>query len=117
MIDNRFEKGYAVEYLIFEVRSDLIDKFVELDHQYWTLFLKDQPGFISKEVWVGETNQGEISIIIYWRTLEDWQSIPVEALAETDKKFTAAFGEENFKMAKKVHYTENVAYKVREYSL
>jgi len=116
MIDRKIENGYAVEYSVFEVSPKLIDQFIEMDHKYWTLFLKDKPGFISKEVWVNKTKPGEVSTIITWNTMEEWKSIPIEELTETDNTFTEAFGKENFKLVKEVH-KENALYKVREYRL
>ena len=116
MVDRKIENGYAVEYLVFEVNPELIDQFIEMDHKYWTLFLKDKPGFISKEVWVNKTKPGEVSMITYWNTMEEWKSIPVEELIETGKTFAEAFGEKYFKLVKEVH-KENALYKVREYRL
>jgi uncharacterized protein (TIGR03792 family) len=114
MIDKKIEPGYAVEYLVFEVNPALIDRFIEMDHHYWTLFLKEQPGFISKEIWVNKSKPGEVTAIIYWNTPEEWKSIPVEKLMETDKKFSEAFGEENSKIVKCLH-NDNELCKVREY--
>lgn len=114
MIDRTIENGYAVEYLVFEVKPELVDRFVEVDHQYWTLFLKEQPGFISKEVWVNKSKPGEVSLIVYWNSLAEWKAIPAEKLMETEQKFTAAFGAGNSKIVKEVHH-DNLLYKVREY--
>lgn len=116
MIDRRIEPGYAVEHLVFEVNPELIDRFIELDHQYWTLFLKEKPGFISKEVWVNQSRPGEVTTVICWNTLEEWKSIPEAELIETDKTFSQAFGQENFRLVKAVH-ADNALYKVREYRL
>lgn len=116
MIDRKIENGNAVEYLVFEVKPELVDRFIELDHELWTLYLKDMPGFISKEIWVNKSNPGEVSSILYWNTKEEWKSIPIEDLIKRDKMFTEAFGENNFKMIKEIH-KENDIYKVREYRL
>ena len=116
MIDRKIENGYAVEYLVFEVNPRLINQFIEMDHQHWTLYLKDKAGFISKEVWISETNPGEVSMVTFWNSMEEWKSIPVEELIEMGTKFAEAFGEENFKLIKEVH-NENTLYKVREYRL
>ena len=116
MIDRKIENGYAVEYLVFEVKPELVDQFLELDHEYWTLFLKDQPGFISKEVWVNKSKPGEVSMITYWNTMEEWKSIPVEKLIEINTELTETFGKENFKLVGEIH-KENALYKVREYRL
>jgi uncharacterized protein (TIGR03792 family) len=114
MIDKKIEKGCAIECLVFEVKPDLIGRFIEMDHEYWTLFLKDQPGFISKEIWVNKSKPGEVTAIICWNSLEEWKSIPAEELIETDKKFSEAFGKENSKIVKCLH-SDNELYKVREY--
>lgn len=114
MIDQKIEKGYTVEYLVFEVKPELIDRFIDMDHEYWTLFLKEQPGFISKELWVNKSKPGEVIAVICWKSMEAWKSIPPEKLSETDKRFTELFGQENFRMIK-VDYFADELYKVREY--
>ncbi|HMQ51688.1 MAG TPA: TIGR03792 family protein [Anaerolineae bacterium] len=116
MIDQKLEKGYAVEYLIFDVKPDLIDKFIEMDHDHWTLFLKDQPGFVSKELWVNRSKPGEVTAVICWHTMEEWKAIPLEKLIETDRRFTELFGPENFQLVKADHLA-NERYKVREYRI
>lgn len=110
------EHGHAVEYLVFDVNPELIDRFIEMDHQYWTLFLKDQAGFSSKHVWINKVRPGEVSLIIYWNTVEEWKSISEEKLVETERRFAAAFGEENYRLVREVH-KGNALVKVREYSV
>ena len=114
MIDRKIEDGDYLEYLIFEVSPALIDTFIDLDHRHWTLFLKDQPGFISKDVWVNRTKPGEVSTITCWRSKQDWEAVPVERVIEIGAKFQEALGAENFKLIKRVH-EQNDLYKVREY--
>lgn len=94
---------YPVEYLVFQLEdSSMIENFVELDHEIWTMFLKDFPSFYSKEIWINENNPGEIHSVIVWKDLKGWKSIPLDLLKETDKKFTSLF-KSGFKITRRIH--------------
>ncbi len=106
----------AVEYLIFEVSPERREEFIELDYEYWTKYLENKPGFIRKEIWVSNEKPNEVHSIIYWNTLEEWKSIDVNELIEVDKKFSAKFGEGQFKITREIHAEHNMGlYKVGSY--
>jgi uncharacterized protein (TIGR03792 family) len=110
----KFEKPMAVEHLLFKVKPELVDKFIELDHEIWTKQLSQYPGFVSKEVWVSKSVPGEVATIIYWSDINLWKAIDHHELIETDKKFTEAIGEGNAELYKAWH-EESQFYKVTEY--
>ncbi len=109
----KFEKPYAVEDLLFKVKPELVEKFIQLDHEIWTLQLAKYPGYVSKEVWVSEKNPGQVQTIIYWSDMALWKAIDHNELIETDRKFTEAMGEGTFEMIPLCE--QNVYYKVTEY--
>lgn len=106
---------YAVEYLIFQVKDEhRITDFIELDQVIWTDFLKEQAGFISKEIWQSDLVKGQLHSIVYWESLSHWQAIPVAALIENDQKFQDQFGAADFELIQKVHQ-ENPLTKISEF--
>ncbi len=88
--------GEAVEILRFMVDPDKVTRFVELDHEIWTKGLAAYPGFISKDVWVNSSKPGEITTVIYWRSLEQWNAIDHAQLTALDKRFEEALDSISF---------------------
>lgn len=83
----------VIEWLKIKVAPELREKFIAKDAEIWTAKLSSYPGFLSKEVWINPEIPTEVVLIIHWQTLEQWKSIPVNILIETDKLFTKEFGE------------------------
>lgn len=95
----------VVELLKVLVDPSLQVKYLELDRQIWTSLLASYPGFIKKEIWKNPNLPNEICIVIYWKSKEQWQQIPLEVLEQTDARFFAAFVE-------KVAIVESLEYEV-----
>ncbi|MFW5856005.1 MAG: TIGR03792 family protein [Bacillota bacterium] len=110
----KYEKPMAVEQLLFKVKPDLVDKFIKLDHEIWTKALARYPGFVSKEVWVSDTNAGEVMTVVYWEDLESWKSIDHQELNEINERFQEAMGEGNAVLHRELH-KESQFYKVTDY--
>lgn len=110
----KFEKPLAVEHLLFKVTPELVDKWIEVDHEVWTLELSKQPGFLKKETWVSRDVPGDITTIVYWSDIDLWKSIDHDWLMEVDKKFNQIIGEGNSQLVRAYH-TENQFFKVNEY--
>ena len=104
----------AVEYLVFDVDPERVEQFIALDHEIWTRHLESYPGFISKQVWRNAYKPGEVTLLIFWNSLEEWRSVPEEELKETAHKFDSAFGVENYRLTGEYHQ-DNQWHKVLEY--
>lgn len=100
----------VIEWLKIRVSPELREKFIAKDAEIWTAMLSGYPGFLSKEVWINPETPGEVVLIIRWETLEQWKAIPAERLAETDTRFTQAFGEPQ-------EIIEAAQYQVRKFPL
>ncbi len=106
----------AVEVLVFDVKEDLRDEFIKLDHEIWTKYLSQKKGFIKKEIIVSEHEPTKVYSVIYWNTVEEWKSIQLEELLKIDKQFTEKFGAENFSMVREIHNEHNTGlFKVVEF--
>lgn len=110
----RYEKPMAIEQLLFKVRPDMVQKFLELDNEIWTKKLATYPGYVSKEVWVSQTVPGDIITMIYWSDIKLWEAIDQNELVEVDRRFYEAMGEGTFKFYKALH-EENQFFKISEY--
>lgn len=96
----RFESGerLPIEVLVFRVAPEHVDEFLRVDHEVWTLGEALLPGFErgpfrSKEVWLNDSQPGQITIVFVWESAADWERVAKPAIqerlqAEFDERFT-----------------------------
>ncbi len=96
-----------IEWLRFRVQPELREKFVIMDTEIWTADHAQRKGFLKKEVWISPKNLDEVAIAIYWRTPDDWFTIPQQEVNATEALFARTFGGE-YKLI------ESAAYQVRK---
>ena len=69
-----------VEVLVFRMDPAVVDEFIRVAHEVWTLGeaqmeeLTDIP-FLSKEVWLDSSKPGEVTIVFVWDTQEAWDTV------------------------------------------
>ena len=69
-----------VEVLVFRMDPTVVDEFIRVDHEVWTLGealmegLTDIP-FLSKEVWLDSSKPGEVTIVFVWDTQDAWDIV------------------------------------------
>ena len=100
----------VIEWLKFKLAPESREKFIELDKEIWTSFLSEQPGFLSKEIWLDPNNLDEIIAVVHWQTLEQWKSIPVQSLVQNDLKFRQALSPVQYIIS------ESKGYQIRKFS-
>ena len=88
----------VIEWLKFRVISELHEKFLQKDAEIWTPLLASYPGFLGKETWLVPNNKEEIIFVIRWHTREQWKSIPLQVLSETEREFALQMGENTYEM-------------------
>lgn len=66
-----YTKGehYPMEHLVFKVAPEDVERYLEVDHEIWTLKEAYAPGFdhipfLYKEVWLNDNKPGEIHFIL-----------------------------------------------------
>lgn len=94
---------HPVEYLTFMVEPTMIDEFIRLENEIWTDRLMKETGFVSKDIWVNNSNPGEVSVIIYWKSFDDWKSIPKQVTNRLTEQFDSRFGRKNYQLTREVH--------------
>ncbi len=87
-----------VEVLVFKMDPSVVDEFIAVDHEIWTLGEARTPGldripFLSKEVWLDDTKPGEVTLIFVWENQQLWDTVGnlefQEALQRAfDERFT-----------------------------
>jgi uncharacterized protein (TIGR03792 family) len=86
-----------IEILVFEMEPDVVDEFLVVDHEVWTLGEAATPGceqipFLSKEVWLDDAEPGRVTIVFVWDRLEDWEQVDQPSFqAELQATFDARF--------------------------
>ena len=83
----------VIEQLTFLIQPSLQARFLVLDHDIWTRTLAAQPGYIGKEIWREAGAPDRLHLVIRWESRQAWKAVPTDLLAETDRQFTAAFGD------------------------
>jgi uncharacterized protein (TIGR03792 family) len=82
-----------VEVLVFRMDPAVVEEFIRVDHEVWTLGeaytegLTDLP-FLSKEVWLDKSKPGEVTIVFVWDTQKAWDIV---GNAEFQKNLQAEF--------------------------
>lgn len=101
----------VIEWLEFNVDSEVREKFIQQDEKIWTASLSTYPGFLGKEVWIEPNAPSKVIFTIRWQTREQWKSIPVKDLAEIEKRFAAVMREMdiNYKM------TQSKEFQIRKF--
>ena len=95
-----YTKGehYPMEHLVFKVAPEDVERYLEVDHEIWTLKEAYAPGFdhipfLYKEVWLNDNKPGEIHFIFAWESIESWREIDQkEYQAQLIKEFDEKFG-------------------------
>jgi uncharacterized protein (TIGR03792 family) len=95
----------VVEWQRVKVRPEARDLHLEKDAEVWTAGLAREAGFLGKEVWLGE--DGDVVLVIRWRSEEEWESVPEERLKDLEERFRREVPEEDWKVV------ETRAYRVK----
>ena len=72
----------VVEFLTFDVPVDERAEWLVHEERHWSRFLERQPGFVRKEIWSDADVDERVHAVIWWASLEQWQAIPADELAE-----------------------------------
>jgi uncharacterized protein (TIGR03792 family) len=107
----------AVEQLVFEVRAGAVDLWTSTEFEMWTKGLADRcPGLLSKEVWMQDRGEWfRMSVVIYWRTLDEWQGIDTAWLEANEAAFIDIVGADNVRFIHAGHDTGSHYFKISEY--
>lgn len=109
-----FEKPQAVEQLVLKVNPELQEKFLQNDHELWTLGEAGQYTFAGKENWCSESDPSRVYLLVYFEELIGWHSIPEDFLVETEAEMQRRMGKGNVDTLEYVH-DQDMQYKVSEY--
>jgi uncharacterized protein (TIGR03792 family) len=86
-----------VEVLVFSMDPAVVEEFIAVDHEIWTLKEAFMPGltqipFLSKEVWLDDSQPGQVTIVFVWDTQEQWDIVGnTEFQQELQREFDSRF--------------------------
>ena len=90
---HQFEKPPYIEELIFRVKPELLEKYIEQNYTHWISALSGKPGFLGGQVWVGEQGTGEVASLYFWENYEDYANLDQTWLSGMKKKSGELMGE------------------------
>lgn len=69
-----------VEVLVFSMNPDVVEEFLRIDHEVWTLGEArcGEPGqvpFLSKEVWLDDSKPGQVTLVFVWDSMAAWEMV------------------------------------------
>lgn len=94
----------VIEWLKFKVFPQSRDSFIKLDHQIWTETLSQFPGFLGKEVWISPAIPDEVTLVMRWKTRQEWKAVPQDILDATEQKFAQQMQGHPYKMIESKEY-------------
>lgn len=114
---HRLEPPVAVELLVFEVRTDAFAAWQVAEHEHWTLALADRfPAMLDKQTWVQDLGEWQrVSVVIGWRSVEEWQAIDTGWLDEQEARLVAAVGADAYRLVHAGHEGGVHWYRTSEY--
>ncbi len=112
-----FDMPAAVEQLVFEVRASSFEQWKELDFEMWTTAMAERSSaLLRKEVWVQDCGEWlRVSVVVYWRTLEEWQALDPNWLEAQDAAFVERVGADNVRLVSAGHDTGAHYFKINEF--
>jgi len=75
----------VVEQLTFTVDPAERAEWLEIEERVWSRFLEQQDGFIRKEMWVEEGDEGRVHAVIWWESMAQWKAIGADTVSEVDE--------------------------------
>lgn len=85
------------EWLRFRVKPELRERFIQLDQEIWDEAIASSPGYLGKEIWLGESPD-QVVVIVHWQSEALWKAVPADLVDATEARFAAAMGAENYEL-------------------
>ena len=87
-----------IEVMVFSMDPGVVDEFIAIDHEVWTMGEAFAPGldgiaFLSKEVWLDNSKPGQVTLVFVWENQQLWDIVGAPELQTKlqklfDEKFT-----------------------------
>ena len=100
------EPGLFIEELVFQIRPELVKRYVELEYEIMAKELAGLDGFFGWQIWVSETNPGRVTSLYFWKDHASYRNLDQEWLSGKKDEITRAFGAENMTFVRAGHETD-----------
>ena len=78
----------VIEHLRLQVPADARDVWIEAERQTWDPWLRQQRGFVGREV-MWDHHRQEGVLLIHWANRQDWEAIPEATVTAVQERFEA----------------------------
>lgn len=77
-----------VEVLVFQMDPAVVQEFLTVDHEVWTMGEARTPGmdripFLSKEVWLDDSKPGQVTLVFVWENQSLWDQVGERTFQES----------------------------------
>lgn len=100
------EPGLFIEELVFQIRPELVDRYVELEYEIMAKELAGRDGFCGWQIWVSETNPGRVTSLYFWSSQASHRNLDQEWLSGKKDEIARVFGAENMTFVRAGHETD-----------
>lgn len=100
------EPGLFIEELVFQIRPELVKRYVELEYEIMAKELAVLEGFSGWQIWVSETNPGRVTSLYFWKDCSSYRNIDQEWLSGKKDEIARVFGAENMTFVRAGHETD-----------
>ena len=109
-----YDKPLFIEELVFEIRPDLVDAYLEADYRFFASKMEGIKGYLGFEIWVSGTKPGYVRNIIFREDKGFFEAVDENWIKQADQQLKAKLGEENVRLVEASH-TVNQMYLAREF--
>ncbi|MEG0329049.1 MAG: hypothetical protein RR602_04895 [Longicatena sp.] len=89
MYKSVMDLNYPIEHIIYQLSNiNSVEEFIDKDYAIRTKYLKNKNGFVSKSIWVNDSNPGEIHAILTWEDYISMTALSKEEQNENERKFS-----------------------------
>jgi uncharacterized protein (TIGR03792 family) len=80
------DQPIVIEHLCFRVPPGSQLAFLREDERIWGAALRQQPGFLGKEVWLDAEDPELVHLVIRWASRAAWKAFPPEQAEALDRQ-------------------------------
>lgn len=107
------EKPQFIEELVFRIKPDQVERYIQLETEIFSVPLSDVPGFLGGDTWVSQDHEGEVTSHYYWESEAAYRGVDQAWLGGQKEKMGAAMGDDAAFV--RAGHAENRQFRVREY--
>lgn len=109
-----YDRPLFIEELVFQVKPELVEHYLDLEKEIFSAPLAEMPGFRGAETWVSGDRPGVVSSFYFWESEEAYHNLDQAWLNGQKAKMDREMGAEDLRFLAAGHTVER-RFKAREY--